>query len=153
MPVTSLWRRSQRNLTRPSTISWHPERDSPHERNEKGFGVFTASGSGNDREVVGVQKEYSDVSVVKITPNEPVSCLFLVVALRHWGHADRFGATVKEITSPMRSTSSKRRKQASSSLICLSGSSGAASGRNLRSCSASVINRLKWPRWYATFVE
>ena len=63
------------------------------------------------------------------------------------GHADRFGATVKEINSLMRLTSFKRRKQARRSLICLSGSSGAASGRNLRSCSASVINRLKWPRW------
>src|SRR6478672_13081938 len=123
MPVTFLWRRSQRNLTRPSTISWHPERDSPHERNEKGFGVFTAAA--RERRGEGV-KRILCVSVVKITPRTGFSLFGCGAA--HWGHADRFGATVKEITSPMRSTSSKRRKQASSSLICLSGSSGAASG-------------------------
>src|SRR6476659_7556609 len=120
MPVTSLWRRSQRNLTRPSTISWHPERDSPHERNDKGFGVFTAAA--RERREEGV-KRILCVSVVKITQKNRFVSFWLCAA--HRGHADRFGATVKEITSPMRSTSSKRRKQASSSLICLSGSSGA----------------------------
>jgi hypothetical protein len=81
---------------------------------------------------------------VLFVPNFP---FFFRCGSARRGHADRFGATVKEINSLMRLTSFKRRKQARRSLICLSGSSGAASGRNLRSCSASVINRLKWPRW------
>jgi hypothetical protein len=62
-------------------------------------------------------------------------------------YAVNFGATVKAISSLICSTSSKPRKHARRSLICFAGSSGSASGRNLRSCSSPVINRLKWPRW------
>ena len=59
--------------------------------------------------------------------------VLLVNLLR--AHSRKFGATVKEINSLICSTSSNRRKQARRSLICAFGSSGSASGRNLRSCS------------------
>jgi|GEM_PF-6486738 len=151
--------------------SWHPTRDlrvkllayekrfSHHEGDHEGREVriresrlprnginSTQQLEGNCTVVIESEKMFSSFVVFVSSFVVKTILVFGRCGSARWGYVVKFGATVKEINSSMRSTLSKRRKQARRSLICLSGSSGAASGRNLRSCSASVINRLKWPR-------